>query len=183
MRRSQVPFSARRRPGGDQAAEAAPGGAVAGERGRGEAVPQDDAGGGDQARGGADGSGRRGAVGDGLEPGDRVLPALGAARVVVEGALRDSSLRGGRADGAHRLGLGPELHLPRDLPRVGVGADDAGDRVLVGDGDGGQAEKRRTFHVLLGVGAPGEEGEVRGDVEFGEHGRGSIFTFCSRWES
>jgi hypothetical protein len=76
-----------------------------------------------------------------------------------------------RADGAVRLGLGAELHLPGDLARVGVGADDAGDRVLVGDGDGGEAEEGGTLHVFLGVGAPGEEGEVRGGVEFGEHGR------------
>jgi hypothetical protein len=98
------------------------------------------------------------------------FPAQRAARVVVDRALRGPAVGEGRADGSLRLGLGAEADLAGDLAGVGVGADDAGDRVLVGDGDGGQAEEGGTFDVLLGVGAPGEEGEVRGDVEFCEHG-------------
>jgi hypothetical protein len=179
------PEAARR----DEPAEPAPGGAVAGERGGGEAVAEDDAGGGNQAGRGADRGRGRGAVGDGLEPGDGLLPALRAARVVVEGAVggpgggQDRVFGEVRADRAVRLGLGAQLHLPGDLARMGMGADDAGDGILVGDGERGQAEERRTLHVFLGMGAPGEEGEVRGGVEFGEHGTGMIFAFCSRVES
>jgi hypothetical protein len=85
------PEAARR----DEPAEAAPGGTVAGQRGRGEAVPEDDAGRGDQAGGGADVGRRGGAVGDGLEPGDGLLPALRTARIVVEGAVGGPAWRGG----------------------------------------------------------------------------------------
>ena len=52
-----------------------------------------------------------------------------------------------------------------------VGADEAGDRVAVGDGEGGQAELDRAERVFLRVAAAGQEGEVGGDRELGEgHG-------------
>jgi hypothetical protein len=54
------------------------------------------------------------------------------------------------------------------------GADEARDRVAVGDREGGQAELDRAERVFLRVAAAGEEGEVRGDREFGE-GHGATF--------
>ena len=69
------------------------------------------------------------------------------------------------------------------LAQLLVGADEAGDRVAVGDGEGGQAELDRAERVLLRVAAPGQEGEVRGDRELGEgHGRGSASSAAASGE-
>ncbi len=61
--------------------------------------------------------------------------------------------------------------LARHVAQFLMGADEARDRVAVGDGEGGQAEVERAAGVFLRMAAAGEEGEVRGDAELGEgHG-------------
>ena len=104
-----------------------------------------------------------------------------ARRVGPFGRLR---IGGGRADGAVlRFECAAFGDLAGDLAGFGVGADDAGHGIGVGDGERGQAEKGRPAYVFLGVGGAGQEGEVGGGGELGEHDPGSIFTFCSYLES
>ena len=56
------------------------------------------------------------------------------------------------------------------LLRHGMAANDAGDRIAVGDGDAGEAEFGSARHQLLRVRAAAEEGEIRGDGKLGEGG-------------
>ena len=53
-----------------------------------------------------------------------------------------------------------------------VGADDPGQRVAVGQGEGAVAEFGRAFDHLLGVRGAPQEGKVAGDLEFGVGGGG-----------
>jgi hypothetical protein len=53
---------------------------------------------------------------------------------------------------------------------LGVGADDPGERVGVGDCEGVIAEIRGALDELVGMTGAGEEGEVGGDGEFGVGG-------------
>ena len=75
-----------------------------------------------------------------------------------------------------KAGGGDQAHLgaavARQFPRLGVGADDACDRVHVGDGKGGHPHFGGAQDHLLGVGGPGEEGEVgqRGEFDEGQAG-------------
>ena len=52
-----------------------------------------------------------------------------------------------------------------------MGADDAGQGASVGDAEGGDAEDRGAGEQFLDMGGAAEEGEVRGGLEFGVHGR------------
>ena len=77
--------------------------------------------------------------------------------------------RGRRTDQVAALAF---LHLPRDLPDAGMGADNARDRVLIRDGERFEAQKRSAIDIFLRMAGAGEEAEVRGNAELGKtHGR------------
>ena len=69
---------------------------------------------------------------------------------------------------------------PADRAGPGMGAHDAGHRIVVGDGNGRQVQHGGTVYVFLGVGGPGEEGEIGRDAELGEHGGQYIPVLFSR---
>ena len=48
-----------------------------------------------------------------------------------------------------------------------MGAHRAGEGVAVGDADGGEAERRRPLHQLVGVGGAAQEAEVAHRLQLG----------------
>ena len=91
----------------------------------------------------------------------------GLAAGVIGHALRADHRSIGGA-----IACGPDRRLclvlqPRQFLQRGIGPHHAGDRVAVGDGDGLQPQFGGAGHQLFGVRGPGEEGEVRGDAQFG----------------
>ena len=84
--------------------------------------------------------------------GARVAPLMSEDVVEICGAQRGRRWRRGFA---------------LDLPQPDKGADDAGQGVAVGDGEGGQPKLGGALDHLLGVRGPGEEGEIGGDGELG----------------
>ena len=110
-----------------------------------------------------------------LRPGRaRVRPGapelvLGHARGGVHPALRADA--GGVLDDVARrdVARADAGRLARQLAQADMGADHAGQRVAVGDGDGGEAQLGRALDHLLRVRGPGEESEVRGRGELDGH--------------
>ncbi len=88
----------------------------------------------------------------------------------------------GRPGWADQGAFAPDLYMARNLAGARMGPHDARDGVHIRNGNGPDPQKGGAVHVFLWMGAPGEEGEVRGGAELGEHG-GVIFTFCSYCES
>ena len=87
-----------------------------------------------------------------------------AAEAAVGGAVGRVGEDVGRAVAEDEAGA----DVDREVQLFGLreGADDAGDRVAVGDADGGVAERVRLLHQLARMRAAAQEGEVRRRREF-----------------
>ena len=114
---------------------------------------------------------------DELEP---AITLLGAALAQGEKA-RQTSIGGAVGRVAEQARTVDEVEAGTDddaeihVPGRAVGADDAGERVAVGDGKGAQAQLPRLRHQLFGMGRAAQEGEVGRDLELGIGGHSSAF--------
>ena len=91
-----------------------------------------------------------------------------AAEAAIGGAVGRPGDDVGRPvaeDEAAADGIGEASRLRRAMA-----ADDAGERVAVGDGDAGEAEPGGLGDQLLRMRAAAQEGEIGGDGELGEGG-------------
>ena len=92
-----------------------------------------------------------------------------AAEAAVSGAVaRIAEEREPAGEVEPRAGQEPQARrLRRDSLRCDMGAHRAGEGVAVGDADGGEAERRRPLHQLLGVGGAAQEAEVAHRLQLG----------------
>ena len=98
-----------------------------------------------------------------FSPGQQLAePAIGGA---VAGIDQDV----GRAVDEDDARADQQFRFVRDLGVVEflVGADHAGQRVVVGNADGGDAKFARLMHIGARIGAPAQEREIGGDADFG----------------
>ena len=89
-------------------------------------------------------------------------PAIGGAVARIDQNIR-------RAVDEDEARADQKFWLVRDLGifEFLVGAHHAGQRVVVGDADRGNAELARLMHIGARIGAAAQEREIRGDADFG----------------
>ena len=108
---------------------------------------------------------------------ERALPFLGAALTERQQPAEPAVSRAIGRIGKQVwriLQIEPDADDKFDAGLLGgeMGANRAGKRVAVGDGDGVESQGLGRRHQFLGMGAAGEKGEIAGDLELGVAGHG-----------